>query len=140
PFVRTDGGDVIDGKILMTALETRLGWNNRALLDELAPERMTLPSGSGREIDYESGDIPVLAARLQEFFGCVDTPRVCGVPVMLHLLSPAQRPVQITRDLGGFWDRAYPEVRKELAGRYPRHYWPDDPREAEPTARAKPRK
>jgi len=140
PFAQTGGGAVIDETILVTALETRLGWGNKAELDVLAPARIVLPSGSSREINYMDGDIPVLAARLQEFFGCVDTPLVCGIPVMLHLLSPAQRPVQITRDLGGFWDRAYPEVKKELAGRYPRHYWPDNPREAEPTARAKPRK
>ena len=82
----------------------------------------------------------IVAARLQEFFGCRETPRLCGEPVLLHLLSPAGRPVQITRDLGGFWERSYPEVKKELRGRYPKHPWPDDPLAAEPTARAKPRK
>jgi ATP-dependent helicase HrpB len=80
--------------------------------------------------------------RLQELFGLTQTPRVGGgrVSVMLHLLSPAQRPMQITDDLGGFWQRTYPEVKRELMGRYPKHYWPDKPWEAEATARAKPRK
>ncbi|PUB71709.1 MAG: ATP-dependent helicase HrpB, partial [gamma proteobacterium symbiont of Ctena orbiculata] len=84
----------------------------------------------------------VLAVRLQEMFGLADTPRICNgrVPVMLHLLSPAQRPMQITDDLAGFWERTYPQVKRELKGRYPKHYWPDDPMQAEATARAKPRK
>ncbi|MGL4369959.1 MAG: ATP-dependent helicase C-terminal domain-containing protein, partial [Spirochaetota bacterium] len=139
PFVR-DENPVIDEDALQKGLSLRLGWENERSLAQLAPLSLSLPSGSSRAIDYESGDIPVLAARLQEFFGCSETPKICGVDIMLHLLSPAGRPVQITRDLGGFWDRAYPEVKKELMGRYPRHYWPENPREAEPTARAKPRK
>jgi ATP-dependent helicase HrpB len=83
----------------------------------------------------------VLAVRLQEVFGLGETPRVGGgrVPVTLHLLSPAYRPVQVTRDLGGFWRTSYFDVRKELKGRYPRHYWPDDPMVAEATRRAKPK-
>ncbi|HOS39160.1 MAG TPA: ATP-dependent helicase HrpB [Spirochaetota bacterium] len=140
PHGTWSGGPVFDERSIVRALEGRLGWENRRLLDDIAPEIWTLPSGSRRPIDYTAGDIPVLAARLQEFFGSVETPRLCGEPIILHLLSPAGRPVQITRDLDGFWDRAYPEVKKELRGRYPRHFWPDDPRAAAPTARAKPRK
>jgi ATP-dependent helicase HrpB len=139
PFGCFSGGAVFDDDIVASALEARLSWKQRTSLDESVPEQITLPSGSRRPVDYESGEVPVLAARLQEFFGCVDTPAICGKQVLLHLLSPANRPVQITNDLGGFWDRGYPEVKKELAGRYPRHYWPDNPREAEPTSCAKPR-
>ncbi|TAL31533.1 MAG: ATP-dependent helicase HrpB [Spirochaetes bacterium] len=140
PFAATGGGPVFTGASVMKALESRLGYRYRPLLDTLAPAQVTLPSGSRRAVDYESGDIPVIAARLQEFFGCADTPLIGGAPALLHLLSPAGRPVQVTRDLGGFWTRTYPEVRRELLGRYPRHYWPDDPMQAEPTSRAKPRK
>ncbi|MCP4131307.1 MAG: ATP-dependent helicase HrpB [bacterium] len=134
------GGSVFTEESVLLGLKHRLGWERAAVLDKLAPEMIELPSGSKKTLDYESGDIPVLAARLQEFFGCRETPVLCGEPLLLHLLNPASRPVQITRDLDGFWDRAYPEVKKELKGRYPRHYWPDNPREAEATARAKPRK
>jgi ATP-dependent helicase HrpB len=120
------------------ALKTFLGGSRRRL-DELAPTHITVPSGSRLPIDY-SGDVPVLAVRLQEVFGAVDTPAVGGgrLPLLLHLLSPAGRPVQVTRDLAGFWKTGYPEVRKELRGRYPRHSWPEDPLTAVPTARAKP--
>ena len=85
---------------------------------------------------------PVLAVRLQELFGLAATPRIAGgrLGVKLHLLSPAQRPVQVTQDLASFWANTYAEVKKDLKGRYPKHYWPDDPLVAEPTARAKPRK
>lgn len=139
PFGRYEGGAVFTEESVFQALGHRLGYDRRSKLDSLAPESLTLPSGQNRRIDYSQGDVPILAARLQEFFGLVTTPRVCGEAVLLHLLSPAGRPVQITRDLDGFWDRAYPEVKKELKGRYPRHYWPDNPREAEATHRAKPR-
>ena len=137
PFGRWDGGAVFTGEVLLQALTGRLGGRNRRILDEAAPESLTLPSGSKRRIDYETGAVPVVAARLQEFFGCRETPRLCGEPLLLHLLSPAGRPVQITRDLDGFWVRGYPEVKRELMGRYPRHAWPDDPRSAPPTARPK---
>jgi ATP-dependent helicase HrpB len=92
-------------------------------------------------LDYSDPDSPVLAVRLQEVFGWTETPRLGGgrVPVTLHLLSPASRPVQVTRDLAGFWRTTYFEVRKDLKGRYPRHHWPDDPLAAEPTRRVKPR-
>ncbi len=140
PLGNYSGGPVFTEKILLEALKNRLGWENIHQLDCLAPEQITLPSGSRKNIDYESGDIPIIAARIQEFFGSKETPRFCGEPLLLHLLSPAHRPIQITRDLDGFWDRSYPDVKKELKGRYPRHYWPDNPREAEPTNRAKPKK
>jgi ATP-dependent helicase HrpB len=137
PFGNWEGGAVFTGESLLQALTGRLGWENRHILDEAAPETWLLPSGTRKRLDYEAGDVPVIAARLQEFFGCRETPRPCGQPLMLHLLSPAGRPVQITQDLDGFWERSYPAVKKELMGRYPRHYWPDDPRAAKPTSQAK---
>jgi len=137
PFCHWQGGAVFTADSLLQALAGRLGWENRRPLDELAPETWNLPSGTMKRLDYQIGEIPIIAARLQEFFGCRQTPKVCGEPVVLHLLSPAGRPVQITRDIDGFWERAYPDVKRELMGRYPRHHWPDDPRAAVPTARAK---
>jgi ATP-dependent helicase HrpB len=100
-----------------------------------------VPSGSHIRVNYAE-DVPVLAVRLQEMFGCKDTPRIANgmVPVTLHLLSPAKRPVQVTRDLASFWAKTYPEVRKELRGRYPKHHWPDDPLAAPPTAKSKKRR
>ncbi len=139
PFVHGEGGAVLTGESLLQALTGRLGWENRRILDQVAPESWLLPSGTRKRLDYEAGDVPVIAARLQEFFGCRETPRLCGRPLTLHLLSPAGRPVQITQDLDGFWERSYPAVKKELMGRYPRHSWPDDPRAAKPTAQAKKR-
>jgi ATP-dependent helicase HrpB len=136
-FGNWKGGAVFTGGSLLQALMGRLGWENRRILDEAAPETWLLPSGTRKRLDYAVGDVPIIAARLQEFFGCRETPRLCGQPLMLHLLSPAGRPVQITQDLEGFWERSYPSVKKELMGRYPRHYWPDDPRAAKPTAQAK---
>jgi ATP-dependent helicase HrpB len=126
---------------LQGVLAHRLTWRQRQLLDQLAPTHWTVPSGSRLPIDY-SGDLPVLAVRLQEMFGATCTPVIAGgqLPLTLHLLSPAGRPVQITQDLTGFWRSGYPAVKKELMGRYPKHYWPDDPLKAQPTARAKPRK
>lgn len=122
-------------------LMSKLTWPQRDALDILAPTHLEVPSGSRIRIDYTDPDVPVLAVRLQELFGLAATPRVGGgaVPVMLHLLSPAHRPVQVTRDLAGFWRTSYFDVRKELRGRYPKHAWPDDPMRAEPTRRAKPR-
>ena len=110
-------------------------------LDRLAPTHITVPSGSRLPLDYEQPESPVLAVRLQEMFGCKDTPRIAGgkIPVILHLLSPAKRAVQVTQDLGGFWQRSYQNVRKELRGRYPKHHWPEDPIGAAPTAKAKQR-
>jgi ATP-dependent helicase HrpB len=118
-----------------------LDWEQSRKLDELVPTHVTVPSGSRVPIDY-SGEVPVLAVRLQEMFGCADTPRILGgkVPLLLHLLSPARRPVQVTQDLASFWANAYKAVKADLKGQYPKHWWPDDPMQAEPTARAKPRK
>jgi ATP-dependent helicase HrpB len=125
---------------LKKALFSMLTYRQHKLLDELAPTHLTVPSGSRLPIDY-SGDVPVLAVRLQEMFGLVKTPAVAGgrQPLLIHLLSPAGRPVQITRDLAGFWQTGYPVVKKELKGRYPKHYWPDDPLQAQATARVRPR-
>ncbi len=126
---------------LRAILEGALDWGARQRVEELVPSRIRVPSGALKRIEYVPGAEPVLAVRLQEMFGWTETPRICGgrVPLLLHLLSPAQRPVQVTRDLRGFWERTYPEVRRELKGRYPRHYWPEDPFEATATARVRPR-
>lgn len=123
------------------ALAGLLSWDLRARLDELAPTHLTVPSGSRIPIDYTNPEDPVLAVRLQEMFGAVETPRVGGgrVPLTVHLLSPAGRPAQVTRDLANFWRSTYFDVRKDLKGRYPKHHWPDDPLQATPTSRAKPR-
>jgi ATP-dependent helicase HrpB len=123
------------------ALLARVPWARRSVLDRLAPTHLDVPSGSRIAIDYSDREAPVLAVKLQEVFGWTSTPMLCDgrVPLTLHLLSPAQRPVQVTRDLAGFWKSSYFEVRKELRGRYPRHPWPDDPLTAEATRRAKPR-
>ena len=125
---------------LKKALAGMLSYQQRQLMDELAPTHLTVPSGSRIPIDY-SGDVPVLAVRLQEMFGLCQTPTVAGgrQPLLIHLLSPAGRPVQITQDLAGFWQTGYPDVKKELKGRYPKHYWPDDPLRAQATARVRPR-
>ncbi len=125
---------------LAGALLARLDWKQRARLDELAPTHVEVPSGSRIAVDYSDPAAPVLAVRLQEVFGWIETPRVGEgtVPLTLHLLSPAQRPVQMTRDLAGFWRTTYFEVKKDLKGRYPKHYWPDDPLEATPTRRVRP--
>lgn len=119
-----------------------LDWRGQQELDRAAPERIQVPSGSRILLDYRPGEAPVLAVRLQEMFGLTDTPTVCHgrVKVVLHLLSPAQRPIQVTSDLAGFWQRAYPEVKKELKGRYPKHVWPDDPLAAPPTSRPQKRR
>ncbi|HWE41035.1 MAG TPA: ATP-dependent helicase HrpB [Gemmatimonadaceae bacterium] len=119
----------------------RLPRRQRARLDEIAPTHLVVPTGSRIPVDYSDPRAPVLAVRLQEMFGLAETPRIAGgrVPVTLHLLSPAQRPLQVTRDLAGFWRTSYFDVRKDMRGRYPRHHWPENPMEAEPTKRAKPR-
>ena len=102
-------------------------------LDELAPERIEVPSGSRIRIDYAEPEQPVLAVKLQEMFGLAESPRVAGVPVLVHLLSPAGRPAAVTADLASFWKDGYRAVRAELRGRYPKHPWPEDPATAEPT-------
>ena len=126
---------------LSAALRSNLDWEQSRRLDDLAPTHLEVPSGSRVPVDY-SGEVPVLAVRLQEMFGLAETPRLAGgrVPVLIHLLSPARRPVQVTQDLAGFWAGSYHAVKADLKGRYPKHWWPDDPMQAEPTARTKPRK
>jgi len=126
---------------LAAALNHLLDYRQRQQLAALAPTHITVPTGSSIRLRYALGQAPVLAVRLQEMFGCVATPCVAGgrVKVLLQLLSPAHRPVQVTDDLAGFWSGSYAEVRRELRGRYPKHVWPDDPRHAAPTRRAKPR-
>lgn len=124
---------------LPSILKARLDWDASRRLEEGAPTHLQVPSGSQLRLEYAPGESPVLKVKLQEMFGLADTPRVAWgkVPVTLHLLSPAQRPIQVTQDLRGFWERTYPEVKKELKGRYPKHPWPDNPWQAQPTARAK---
>lgn len=126
---------------LGAALRAQLDHGQQRRLDELAPTHFTVPSGSRIAIDYLDGPVPTLAVRLQEVFGLKASPAVCAgrVPVLLKLLSPAGRPVQVTRDLASFWASGYHEVRRELKGRYPKHYWPEDPHTAEPTRRVRPR-
>ncbi len=108
-------------------------------VERLVPERLTVPSGSQVRLDYAAGEAPVLAVKLQELFGLADTPRIAGerVRVLIHLLSPAGRPLAVTQDLRSFWDSVYPEVQKEMKGRYPKHPWPDDPWTAPATRRTK---
>jgi ATP-dependent helicase HrpB len=125
---------------LMSMLESMLTWQQRTELNTLAPTRFKVPSGSNIAIDYLQSP-PVLAVKLQEMFGCLQTPRLVGneVAVVVHLLSPAGRPLQITQDLAGFWQSSYHQVRKEMNGRYPKHPWPENPLQALPTRRTKPR-
>ncbi|RUQ66140.1 ATP-dependent helicase HrpB [Azospirillum doebereinerae] len=125
---------------LSSALRNQLPWDLKTRMDAEAPTHVEVPSGSRIPIDYD-GEEPVLAVRLQEMFGLAETPRIAGgkVPLLLHLLSPARRPMQVTRDLASFWANTYKAVKADLKGQYPKHYWPDNPLEAEPTARAKPR-
>ncbi|MBA5222273.1 MULTISPECIES: ATP-dependent helicase HrpB [Streptomyces] len=123
------------------ALARLLPWasGEAARLDELAPERITVPSGSRIRVDYGDPERPVLAVKLQEMFGLDSSPVLAGVPVLVHLLSPAGRPAAVTADLASFWREGYRAVRAELRGRYPRHPWPEDPAAAEPTRHTKAR-
>lgn len=126
---------------LHEALMRSLDWEHRRRLDVDAPTHVTVPSGSRLPVDYSDSTAPALGVRLQEMFGARDTPRIAGgrVGLTLRLLSPAGRPIQVTRDLAGFWRGSYADVRREMRGRYPKHPWPDDPLIAPPTVRAKPR-
>lgn len=127
---------------LLNILRGLLDWSLIKRMDTEAPTHFQAPSGSRLPLRYTPGEPPTLAVRLQEMFGLAETPKISRgqVPVTLYLLSPAQRPIQITQDLSGFWNTTYPEVKKELKGRYPKHVWPDDPWAAKATARAQPRK
>ncbi|MBK0419362.1 ATP-dependent helicase HrpB [Leucobacter sp. CSA1] len=138
-------GASLRGLDMASALRRRLPWPEAARLDELAPERLAVPSGSHVRIEYpDPGDDdlrtrPVVAVKLQELFGLAETPRVAGgrVPILFHLLSPARRPLAVTDDLASFWNGPYQQVRREMRGRYPKHPWPEDPWTAEATARAR---
>ena len=123
---------------LLPALQAMLSWDQVQLLDRLAPAHFTTPLGRKIPIDY-SGENPAIALRLQEMFGQTTHPSVAGQPLRVTLLSPAGRPVQVTMDIPAFWDSSYADVRKDMRGRYPKHPWPEDPRQADPTLRAKPR-
>ena len=132
-------GEQLAALNILPALTETLTWEQRRLLAERAPVTIAVPSGHSIPIDYVSGDIPVLAVKLQEMFGLADTPAIAGgrIKLLLQLLSPARRPVSITRDLSQFWNTGYPQVKKELKGRYPKHPWPDDPWNAIPTRKTK---
>ena len=139
--------DALSEDELSEALKAGLDWSLRQRIDALTPTRIVVPSGMERKIEYaydtatDAPQPPVLAVKLQELFGLADTPRVADgrIPLTLHLLSPGGRPLQITQDLRSFWERTYPEVKKEMKGRYPKHPWPEDPWSATATHRAKPR-
>ncbi|MFZ1100573.1 MAG: ATP-dependent helicase C-terminal domain-containing protein, partial [Steroidobacteraceae bacterium] len=120
---------------LAEALRGLLPFEQQRALERQAPTHLTVPSGARIRIDYQGADAPAVAVRLQEVFGLEASPRLGPerVPVTFRLLSPAQRPVQVTRDLASFWRGAYADVRKQLRGRYPKHYWPEDPLGAQPT-------
>ena len=122
---------------LVPVLEMRLTYSLNRLLEEHAPKVLTVPSGSRIRLTYEPGRPPILAVRLQELFGWTETPRIAAgrVPVVVHLLGPNFRPVQVTDDLRSFWSTTYFQVRKDLRARYPRHSWPDDPLSARPEAK-----
>ena len=131
PVRRLEAFAALDLRAILAAL---LPWPLPLDLERLAPERIAVPSGSSVAIDYSQRP-PVLAVKLQEMFGCEQTPSVADgrVPLVVHLLSPAQRPLQVTQDLAGFWRGSYQEVRREMKGRYPKHPWPEDPLAAEAT-------
>ena len=126
---------------LYPILFSPLSWKDQQEFDRLVPTHFQVPSGSKIRLSYQPGYPPILAVRLQEMFGATTTPTVFGgdISVVVHLLSPAGRPIQVTRDLAGFWQTTYHEVKKELKGRYPKHYWPDDPLIAKATSRVRPK-
>jgi len=122
----------------LPALEAYLGWNGKAELDTAVPAHFTTPLGRHIPIDY-SADLPEISLRLQEMFGQTTHPTSAGQPLKVTLLSPAQRPIQTTMDIPGFWSGSYADVRKDMRAQYPKHPWPEDPREADPTLKRKPR-
>ena len=124
---------------VVALVEDDLSWEVRQALAKQAPDRLRVPSGREMPIEYQDDGGVSVSVKLQELFGLAETPRLGPgrTPVTFHLLAPSGRPVQTTRDLKSFWERTYPEVRKELRGRYPRHPWPDDPWNATPTHRTK---
>jgi ATP-dependent helicase HrpB len=132
----------LKGGVLTDALLSRLTHAQRKMLDTFAPTHLTVPTGTRVAVDYQDDNAPCIEVRMQEVFGLADTPRIAGgrVPITLKLLSPARRPMQITRDLAGFWRGSYADVRKDMRGRYPRHYWPENPLEAEPVRGLRPKR
>jgi ATP-dependent helicase HrpB len=140
-FVGKTKLDDIGADDLASALDAALPWDLARRLADEAPTHFQAPTGTAAPIDYEAEGGPAIALRVQELFGLNEHPALAGgrIPLTLHLLSPANRPIQITRDLPGFWRGSWAAVRSELRGRYPRHFWPEDPVAAQPTARAKPR-
>jgi ATP-dependent helicase HrpB len=139
-FDKTSLANVSSGD-LSDALMALLPWELRARIDREAPTHFEAPTGTSLPIDYEAEQGPTIAVRLQELFGLTVHPSIAKgkIPLVLELLSPAHRPVQVTRDLPGFWRGSYAAVRTDLRGRYPRHPWPEDPASAPPTRRVKPR-
>lgn len=140
PFATGARSSVDLGKIdLLQALKALVGWDKLRELDRQVPEFVTVPTGAHRKIDYSPESGPTLPVKLQEMFGCATTPTLADgrYALVLHLLSPAGRPLQVTRDLPSFWKNAYPMVRAEMRGRYPKHPWPEDPATAMPTAKTK---
>jgi ATP-dependent helicase HrpB len=131
----------LGGGALLVALEAHLGARAQSRVLFLAPDRVTLPGGRSVRVEYEAGKSPWIASRLQDFFGMAKGPAIAEgtVPLVLHLLAPSQRAVQVTADLAGFWSRHYPSVRRELARKYPRHSWPEDPLRSAPPTRPRPR-
>lgn len=121
-------------------MRSRIPYDLQRKIDALAPTHYEVPTGSNIPIRYDAGE-PVLAVRVQELFGLATHPAIAGgtIPLLLELLSPAHRPIQITRDLPGFWKGSWAGVRSDMRGRYPKHVWPEDPANASPTSRAKPR-
>ncbi|MCH2222829.1 MAG: hypothetical protein MK097_21275, partial [Dechloromonas sp.] len=135
PVRKLDDFARLDLQAILTGM---LAWPLPLDLERLVPERISVPSGSSIRVDYTQHP-PVLAVKLQEMFGCESTPTVAygKVSLMVHLLSPAQRPLQVTQDLAGFWRGSYQDVKKEMKGRYPKHPWPDDPLQAPATRHTK---
>jgi ATP-dependent helicase HrpB len=133
--------DEIGADDLAKALGPTLPWDLARRLDDEAPTHFRAPTGTAAPIDYAADGGPTIALRVQELFGLKDHPSLAGgrIPLTLLLLSPAHRPIQVTRDLPGFWRGSWAAARADLRGRYPRHFWPEDPAAAAPTARAKPR-
>jgi ATP-dependent helicase HrpB len=129
PFLNSASLSAINSAVMHDALQALVHWNHRKELDAVAPEFIILPSGRSRRLQYGAGDYPMFEARIQELFGVAETPLIgrLKIPALIHLLSPAHRPTQVTRDLANFWRASYPEIRKELRGRYPKHKWPEDP-------------
>jgi ATP-dependent helicase HrpB len=140
-LVGTRGLPDLSPGMLSAALDGLIPWDKRRRLDEEAPTHITVPTGSSVPVDYAAEGGPAVSVRVQELFGLASHPTIGGgrVPLVLNLLSPAHRPIQVTRDLPAFWRGSWSDVRSEMRGRYPRHPWPEDPASAEPTRRAKPR-